>query len=168
MSSRIRSGLPFCNCSRASTPLAAVSTLYPSIIHALHQDIPPQNELDAFAWIRDNTKPTAGVLALLEQGNLVTYVSQRRNLMDDNFGLVENPEQRMEDLGRLYQTSFQTEALRLLDEYNLNYLVLTPQALGHYQLQKFKYTTPDCFRKIYDKEGVRIYQVTCSLKRVLA
>lgn len=147
--------------------LLGISTIYPSITHALNQDIPTPDELDVFAWLRDNTKPTAGVLALLEQGHLVTYLSQRRNLMDDNFGLIENPGQRMEDLGILYTTPFQTEALSLLDQYDLNYLVLTPRALEKYNLKKFKYTTPDCFRRIYDEKGIRIYQVRCSLRRVL-
>jgi hypothetical protein len=148
--------------------LLGISTIYPALNHALNQDIPTQDELDAFAWLRDNTRPGAGVLALLEQGHLVTYISQRRNLMDERFSLVEKPEQQMEDLGRLYQTSFQTEALALLDEYNLNYLVLSPRALEQYDLKKFKYTSQTCFRKLYDEKGVRIYQVTCSLKKVLA
>ncbi len=142
--------------------LIIASTIYPAVASALTQDIPSKEDVNAFQWLQENTPATAGVAALLEEGHLVTYAAQRRNLMDNQFGLINNVEQRFADLDSLYTARFQTQALEILDRHNIHYIMVTARAQERFSFRKFTYATPACFRKVYD-EGPRIYKVTCSL-----
>jgi len=146
------------------TLLLLVSTMLPlTFSTAWNQQTPIDSEIRAFSWLAQNTPSDAGVVSLLEEGGLVTYYGHRTNLMDQQFSLVPNIGKRFEDLHSLYTTKFQTVALKSLDDYNLQYLVLTPTAKSKYQINGFNYLTPECFKKVYDDQ-VKIYLVRCSLK----
>lgn len=140
------------------------SIIIPAINHALKQEIPTNEEISAFQWIEKNTPPDAGVLATLEEGNLVTYYGQRRNIMDNQFALIDNVELRFQDLNSLYSTSFQTRALHSLDEHKITYLMLTPFAQEKYNIKQFKYLTPECFEQVYRNETI-IYKTKCTLEK---
>ncbi|MBI4981091.1 glycosyltransferase family 39 protein [Candidatus Woesearchaeota archaeon] len=129
---------------------------------ALKQSTPSTKELAAFAWLKDNSPPDAGILSTLKEGHLVTYYSQRRNLMDDQFTLISNIEARFNDLNHAYITKFQTQALSVFDKYKINYLVLTPAAQLKYDLPGFNYLGESCFKTQYDEE-TKIYHVECAL-----
>ncbi len=141
-----------------------LSTVWPAISTASKQETPSENSIAAFSWLRDHAEEDAAILALLEEGHLVTVVSQRKNVMDDQFGLVQDVEQRFADLETLYTTSFQTEALALLDKYDVKYLVLTPGARHRYQLATFKYLDDKCFDRVYSNQETKIYRVKCTLR----
>ena len=141
-------------------------TIIPLTINtAWKQETPSEGEVKAFLWLQANTPEQTGVLSLLEEGNLVTYYGQRRNLMDEQFSLIPEVESKFEDLHSLYTTKFQTLALKKTEQHQLQYLTLTPRAKSKYGLTKFSYITPDCFKKVYD-EDTKIYQVKCSLQEV--
>ena len=138
--------------------------VYPAITQSLKQSLPLGLEIDAFEWINTHTSPKAGVLTTLEEGHLATYYAKRRNLMDDQFALISDTEQRFRDLNSIYTTPFQTEALSLLDKYNLNYIVLTPHGQQEYLLEGLKYFTKSCFPLVYNN-SVQIYRIKCTLKK---
>lgn len=147
-------------------PLALILliiTIVPLTINtALTQSTPSAKEITAFKWLKDNSPQDAGVLSTLKEGHLVTYYSQRRNLMDDQFTLIKNIETRFNDLNNAYTTPFQTQALSVFDQYKIQYLVLTPTAQLKYDLPGFNYLGEGCFKKPYDEE-TKIYQVECAL-----
>jgi uncharacterized membrane protein len=103
----------------------------------------------------------------MEEGNLITYYGERRNLMDDQFSLIPDVEKRFEDTYTLYTGKFQTVALKKTDQYKLQYLVLTPKAQEKYKINKLAYLSSDCFKKVYDN-STKIYQVKCTLKEMAA
>jgi len=142
--------------------LLMITMIFPSFQEALQQETPSNEELLAFHWMGENLSGEGGVLALLEEGHLVTYLSKRKNLMDDQFVLIDDVDQRFKDLTILYTTSFQTQAFDLFDKYQIRYIVLTPFAKKKYDLQNFHYLAPGCFRRLF-KEEIKIYEVTCSL-----
>ena len=145
------------------TLILLIATIVPlTISTALTQSTPSNKEIIAFKWLRDNSPQDAGVLSTLEEGHLVTYYSQRRNLMDDQFTLINNIETRFNDLNNAYTTPFQTQALSVFDKYNIQYLVLTPTAQLKYDLHDFNYLGEGCFKKQYDEE-TKIYHVECAL-----
>src|SRR3989338_3967430 len=86
-----------------------LSTVLPAINTALLQDTPSSEEVEAFIWIDENTSPSTTVLASLDEGHMVTYYAQRKNLMDDRFMLVDDVENRFQSLTSLFTTKFQTE-----------------------------------------------------------
>lgn len=149
-------------------PYIMVSLLLLSIIPlslstAWKQDTPSNEEIEAFRWLAQNTPEGTGALSLMEEGGLVSYYGQRKNLMDDQFTLVPDVEQRFEDTYSLYRSKFQTLALKKSDQYGIQYLVLTPTAAEKYQIKDFAYITPNCFERVYDNSTL-IYQVKCNLQ----
>ncbi|MEK6845178.1 MAG: glycosyltransferase family 39 protein [Nanoarchaeota archaeon] len=143
--------------------LLLLTLLPPALSTTWKQQTPVPDEIQAFLWLRENTPKEAGILALLEEGHLVTYYSQRHNLMDDQFSRIDDIDQRFQDLNSFYTTRFQTQALKLLDQYQLQYLVLTPAAASKYSTSNFNFLGGECFKKIYSNE-TKIYLVKCSLK----
>ena len=147
------------------TSIILAITILPATIGAIHnQQIPTTSEIEAFQWLENSTPQPGGVLALLEEGHLVTYFSKKPNVMDDQFLLIDNVEERFNDLHSLYTTSFQTQAIDLLQKYQIRYLVLSPRAQEIYGIQNFRYFDPACFVPIYNKE-VKIYKVTCTIEQ---
>ena len=143
--------------------ILVVSMVPLSISSAVTQSIPTREERDAFEWLSHNSSPGEGVLALVEEGHLVSYVSKRSNMMDEEFLLAEDVDTRFADLQTLFTTPFQSSALELLEKYNIKYIVLTPRAKDHYEIHDLPYRTTDCFERIYKVE-TKIYRVTCLLR----
>ena len=104
------------------------------------------------------------MLASLEEGPLITYYAQRRNLMDTQFNLIPDVEQRFTDLNTLYSTAFETQAIGLLNHYNLDYLVITPHTAQKYAFTVPKYYSSSCFRRVY-RGATRIYRGICTLEQ---
>jgi len=108
--------------------LLLISTIFPAINASLQQDTPTKEEIETFKWLQENTNGKSKILATLEEGHLVTFIGQRKNIMDNQFSLIEDVEERFSDLTTLYNTQFETEAVSLVDEYDIDYIVLTPSA----------------------------------------
>ena len=140
------------------------TTVLPSISFAERQNTPLDIEIEAFTWLKGNTAKNAKILGLLEEGNMISYFSQRKNLMDDQFNFVENSEDLFSDLNALFATPFETQALDITSQHDVTHLVLTPHAQQKYGIKNFRYQTPRCFERIYDKE-TKIYQVDCILDK---
>lgn len=145
--------------------LLAATTIVPAINTTLTQERPGASELELFSWLRDHTPPNSTILAPLQEGHLLTKFGKRRNIMDDQFSLVIDTGQRFQDITTLYTTPFKTEALSLLEKYDVKYLTLTPQARTHFNISQLPYLSPDCFRQVYSENDHHIYQRTCSLKQ---
>lgn len=149
--------------------------IFPAIASAWQVKTPSSEELAAFSWLREHTSEDAGILALLEEGHLITYYSRRRNLMDDRFGTIGDVETRLADLNTLYHTTLQTIALDLLDKYNLQYIVLTSHAAKTEKLDSLTVPLPyfsrKCFEMVYNEgerynNNARIYHVRCTLQEL--
>ncbi|MBI2573061.1 glycosyltransferase family 39 protein [Candidatus Woesearchaeota archaeon] len=141
-----------------------IATILPATITAPQRtQAPLVEEIEALKWLDKSVDDKAGVVSLLEEGNMVTYFAKHPNLMDEQFTLIPDVEQRFKDLRSLYTTSFQTQAIELLEKYGMKYLVLTPRAQETYGITNFRYFEPSCFEPIYSKE-VKIYKVKCTLE----
>src|SRR3989338_670589 len=144
--------------------LLLLSTVLPAITTALAQERPSEEEINAFHWLWENSSVDTAVVATLDEGHLITYYAQRKNLIDDRFMLVKDAEQRFQDLTSLFTTRFQTQALEIAEEYDIEYFVLTPAAKEKYNLKReFPYTSKRCFELVYDHE-TKIYRRQCQLE----
>jgi len=144
------------------------SMIYPAIVTAYEQEVPSRNEVLAFKWIAKNTPSKAGVLASLEEGHLIGYFGRRKSIIDDQFSLVGDVEERFDALNSLYVTSFQTQALGLLDEYGIQYIIISPRTRNKYGINQPKYFTGDCFDEIYEQnveDDTKIFYVKCTISK---
>ena len=143
--------------------LISATTVYPAIAYSLNQDTPTDKDIQAFQWLNENTEKNSGVLAMLKEGHLITYYSERRNLMDDKFDLIDDVEKRSDSLISLFTTKYQTQAVGITDQFKLKYLVLSPDAKERYKIiEKFPYATKRCFELVYKNE-TEIYRAECKI-----
>lgn len=141
--------------------LLLFSSGLPALTAASQQDLPTAQEIEAFRWLQNNTPMNSTIAALLEEGHLITFYGQRKNVMDDEFARIPDIEKRFRDLTALYTTAFRTQAIDILSIYSIDYLVVTPHALEKYS--SLSYLSRKCFQPVYKNE-TKIYQVRCQLE----
>ncbi len=123
-----------------------------------------KNEIDSFLWLKNNSDEKDVVLASLDEGYIVNAVAERKNVIDKNFLLIKDAEQRLEDVKKIYTTSYETEAIPLLNEYNIKYILLSKRSINYYNIADLNYRTDEkCFELVYDKE-VKIYKSLCRME----
>lgn len=128
------------------------------------REAPSKNEIDAFLWLKNNSDEKDVVLASLDEGYLINAVAERKNVIDKNFLLIKDAEQRLEDARIIYTTHYETDAIPLLNKYNVKYIVLSKKSMEDYNIVDLNYRTDEkCFELIYDK-GVKIYKSLCRME----
>ncbi len=124
------------------------------------QITPSNEEIAALNWIKLNTPVDSVILGTLEEGHLINYFAERKNVLDSNFLLIPDAQQRYEDVNLLYKVRFKTEAVRTLNKYDVNYIYFSSKFNKE---EKLYYVDEDCFTKVYDN-SIKIYEVLCEIK----
>ena len=115
----------------------------------------------------DNTDPNSTVLVSVREGHALSYFANRKNVIDDNFLLIENLDQRLEDLDDIYSTRFITGAISLINKYGIDYIMLTDKTREYYNLEEINYVKDKkCFNEVYKIDNLRIYESKCVIKKV--
>lgn len=107
-------------------------------------------------WIKENSAEWAVVLGLLNEGHLINSIAERRNVIDDNFLLANDPLKRLEDVGIIYGTGSEAISLDLLHEYNVNFIYFSDNAQKLYNNLRY-IDNEKCFKKVRG----RVYEVVC-------
>ena len=146
--------------------LFVVTSVIPSFYYAMSDlgNSLKKNELESLVWIKENTAKDSIVLSSVNEGHLINYFSERANVADSNFLLVKDANQRAEDIKTVYTTGFETESVRLLNKYNINYVYFSDRIKKEFNIKAFesgKYE--NCFKLVYDKQ-VKIYESICNLE----
>jgi len=120
-------------------------------------------EIAALIWIRKNTPKNATVVALPEEGHLITSVAQRKNVMDTDFLLMQDAEIRLADIIDIFTTVSETEAIELLNKYSASYIYFSPRAKSKLGIKSLRFVEPKCFPVVYNRT-VEIYKSVCELR----
>ncbi len=129
--------------------------IIPSIINAKEviNDI-EKEEIDAMNWIKYNTERNSTILATDEEGHLITEIAKRKNIIDDNFILIKNIDQRYEDIKTIYRTKLLTQAIELIDKYKINYIYLSHKIKNKFKIKNIEYLNEKrCFEKVYSNNA---------------
>lgn len=123
-----------------------------------------QEEIEAMEWIQVNTPEESVVLATLEEGHLVNAIAKRKNVVDNNFLMQPQADQRLNDVNTIYSTKFETEAIRLLNKYEVDYIVFSDIAKTSYDIDQLSYVNDEnCFELVYEN-SINIYQSLCVIE----
>ena len=115
------------------------------------------NDLSDFQWMRENSDEGDIILTPLDYGHVVTYFS-RKNVIDSNFLLAPDPEQRAYDVDLVYDGWSFNKAVELLHEYGIKYIYISKEVKKIYNIEDLKYVKDEkCLAKV--KES--IYKVVC-------
>lgn len=112
--------------------------------------------------IDDSTEFDSTVLSLFSEGNYITYLGNRKDVMDSDFLTAPSVNARYEDVKEIYTSVSEVKALQLLEKYNVGYIYFTPRARKFYNVENLSYVENEkCFVE-YRKSGeVYLYKVRC-------
>jgi hypothetical protein len=126
---------------------------------------PSQGEVDVLKWAAANTPQNTVITAGLEEGNMVTYYAQRKDVMDTNFLLTPRIDQRLKELDDVYTTTFETQAIATLNKYNSKYLLISPNTLKQQGITEVSYVkNNNCFIPQFYSQGTYIYRTDCKIE----
>lgn len=126
-------------------------------------------DVEAFEWISENTDLGSTVLSVVEDGHKITYFSRRKNVIDANFLNAGDTDKIFDDIKTIYTTQYKTEAIKLLNKYDIDYIYFSQGIKDEFRIDKLRYTDDEnCFEPVYDsgegKERIIIYKSMCRLE----
>jgi hypothetical protein len=145
--------------------LIALTSVIPSVLYGYNSlnKVPSEDEINALQWLGSNTKKNSTILTNINEGHLITYFSERKNVADSNYLLIDNIDQRVRDIRTIYTTPYKIEAVRLLNEYGVDYIYISNETKNIYGISELKYATNDCFNLVYN-ETIQIYESFCEVE----
>ena len=146
--------------------LFVITAIIPSVSVGLDKtsQTPTKDDLIVLEWASQEVPPNSTIAATLEEGNMVAFYSKRKNIMDTNFLLTPNIDQRLDDLNAIFRTKFATEAVTDLNKYNAKYIFLSEYAMKKYSIKDLQYTQDQqCFSEIYHYNDTRLINAKCKI-----
>jgi len=138
------------------------TSIIPSIAILKNKKNISEDTISALDWINNNTRNDSVILGTISEGMLINQVAKRKNIIDNNFLMIKDINERVKDLRIIYTSSSLVKAIELLDYYNVDY-ILIDGARREYGIFDLKYAESECFNKVYDKE-ILIYKVVCRVE----
>ncbi len=124
----------------------------------------PEESIKAMAWLRDNADPASTVLSTPNEGHVVAAVSGLRDVIDTNYLLMSNTNQRYEDIREIYNARYETRAIKLLNKYTVAYILFTKGARQEYGVETLRFVDDEqCFRRVFAEETTEVYQSLCKI-----
>lgn len=149
--------------------LSAIPSVYSMIFQSDHAV--KSTDIKALEWLKNNSPYNTTVIGYLEDGHLITQIAKRKNVIDDNFLLINNPGEILEDVNRFYHTDSYTIAVDILDKYNVDYVFISNNVLFDEKANILKIKEQGCFEliyndisKIYDARGCKLKDIKPILK----
>jgi len=112
--------------------------------------------IEAILWLKNNSPEDAVILTLPEEGGFVEYFSGRKCVINEDFLSFLDAEERLDDVYRMYETRFETEAIGLLNKYKVSYILFSGSAKEKFNIDRLAFADTKCFDKIYS-DDVMIY-----------
>ncbi len=124
-------------------------------------------------WARNNIPANSTIVGMPEEGSMISYLSGLKNVIDDDYLLVNRADERYNDVMSIYKARFKIDAVRLMEKYGADYLLVTRTAALRTGVEIPLFLLRgdnDCFRLVkQEKDPVtkqlsRLYERTCSLR----
>lgn len=113
-------------------------------------------KIEDFTWLKENSNPDDVVLSLIDDGHLITYFAERKNVVDNNLLGVNDVQERLEDTKTIYKGWYFAKAREYLKSYNIKWIYM-PQDLLVYGVSDLSYASrTDCLVR----RG-NFYEVVC-------
>lgn len=141
------------------------TSVFPSLSYAnqaIKDSLTEKESLD-MNWMRLNTKKNTVILASLTDSYVIEALANRKTVMDPNFLLIPNIEQRYSDFQTMLTTPYETDAIRLLNKYGVFYIYFSDNLKEEYGVEKPIYlSNKKCFDMI--DENVNVYEASCEVE----
>lgn len=142
-----------------------VTSIAPSIsnANAAIEESPDEDFIDVLKNLKEISPEEAVIAGTPETGSMITYFSNRKNVMDTNYFYGINVNERYEDLKRIYTSSISIKAIEIMEKYEIEYIIFDERARQKYNISELSYGGQDCFPLVEENEKTKIYSRVCSL-----
>jgi len=138
-------------------PSWSLSTTSPEISPAL---------MESLDWLRYNSDDDLAVFSSIAEGELITAIAHRKNYMDRNFLGIRDADKRFEEYEKILTSPSKTQVVSILEKNKVRYLLISPLLKEEMQAEAPPAVDEECFEKIFEKQGVDIYKVTCRIQNI--
>jgi hypothetical protein len=115
-------------------------------------------DIDDLEWMEANSYGKIIIASPVDEGNLITQIAKRKTVVDENFLLAPNPDERVEDMDTAFETWSESAALRIFNKYNASYIYLSENSKEKYNIGRLLYGNDEqCFRR----ERQSVYKIIC-------
>jgi hypothetical protein len=122
------------------------------------------DEINVLKWLNENSSMDSVILSTYIEGDLIAHIAKRKNVIDNNILFSRNIEQRLEDIEEIYTTSFFVNGQKLLNKYDIDYILVSPRIFDYYDVNNFKLADNiDCIRPVYKQGDVILYKSSCEV-----
>ncbi|MCK5107134.1 MAG: glycosyltransferase family 39 protein [Nanoarchaeota archaeon] len=139
-----------------------LASLIPSFIHIQQasENAFNQKEMNALEWIKAKTPEGAVIASMYNEGHIIKSVAEREVLLNQNFLLFSDAQQRLNAQSQIFSAKFATNALRETTKYNVKYIYFSQKAKDYFEINSIHYINNECFDQVYNDEII-IYKVKC-------
>ena len=147
--------------------LLLITSIVPSFLNAQSaiESTPKKEFVSALEKLKNISPEDDVVVSTPEKGSQVAYFSEKRNIMDTNYLHGKNTMARYNDLETIYSSALATRAIKLMEKYDVKYIVFDESAKEKYNINRIAYTNDKCFPLIIDKNSTKIYGLNCTMVR---
>ena len=142
--------------------IVAIASLFiPSVVYARNtiKEGVSEGEIEALYWIRENTNRDSVVMAGVYEGNLISAVAGRTNVIDTQFLLAED---RYLEVSNFFKTESLVKAQRILAKYDVDYVYFSVKTKELYEIDRLKFSDEEvCFNQVFENDKTIIYEVVC-------
>ncbi len=139
--------------------LLIIILIFATIIPAIQDTATkPKLDIEPILWLKDNTLPNTKILANTFEGNLVRYFAKRNVVIHYPF-TVQNAHKRFKDTRQLYTIQEYRDADKLLQLHHIDYIYISPQTKGLYNIEEISYINDRRFNKIFDNSNTQVWEV---------
>ncbi len=124
---------------------------------------PTPIEIELLSFIRAETPVSSVILGGINEGHLINYYTQRKNVIDTNFIGSGDINDRYNAVEEVYTTESEVFALKNLEKYSVDYIYLSKDMQEDIGKETLSYSiNEECFPLIFQQlDGGKLYEVAC-------
>jgi drug/metabolite transporter (DMT)-like permease len=120
----------------------------------------PSDDVLGVLYHLKNTSSKNTVLASVKEGHLVSYISKNKVLIDENFFLAPDVQDRFDDVETMFLTKSEIDLKRLLHVYSIDYILQSPVSISYFGKQTL-FEEVDCINELFKENDSVVYEVVC-------
>lgn len=128
------------------------------------QDVPSEQGAAALLWLKDNSEADAVVIGDIKDGFAINAIADRKSIVDGNFLMKPDVQERLDDIKKIYESEYETNALEALKKYDSKYILFGRNAKKTYNVTSPNFEDEKCFENVFTKKDVKIFKILCDLK----
>ncbi|MFH1211639.1 MAG: hypothetical protein V1659_01790 [Candidatus Woesearchaeota archaeon] len=128
-------------------------------------ELPTGNDLAALKWLSLNTPSDSVILGRADEGFAIAGLAKRKNVADTSFILINNADERFNDVTRVFSLRTTAEAINIFEKYGVDYVLLTSSTQRLESISGLHFGSDnECFRLLYDNIS-KVYKVKCTVQK---